>query len=169
MTSSWVDDVTKEEWQSWLKIAGKAASKQQIVSSLGSEDYAAQAIERLLGQESRPENVEAWIRTVLRHIYIDRSRKIVRQKRGHIEDITEEKIEREMMSFVMGPSTRAMQLDEVQRLLNTLSSKEQQLLVLSAGGMDNHEIAVELGYANNKIVATRIKQVAAKLRVAFHN
>jgi hypothetical protein len=33
---------------------------------------------------------------------------------------------------------------------------------MAAAGYDNHEIAMHLGYGNNKIVATRIKQIEAK-------
>jgi len=169
MSSSWVEVATEEEWQTWMKIARSASKKRQANSSLGPEDYAAEAIKRLLVQPVRPENVEAWLRTVIRNIYIDRARKISRQNFGHVKDIYHEEIEREMMSLAVGPSSRAIQIDEVQRLLNTLTSKEQHLLILSASGMDNHEIAHELGYATNKIVATRIGQITTKLRKAFQD
>ena len=165
----WTDSVTEAEWTEWTKIARRASNQRQAYPSLGAEDYAAAAIEKLLQQQVRPDNVEAWIRTVLRHMYIDRARKIVRHEFGNVADIDNEHVEREMFSFAMGPSTRAIQLDEVRRILNILSSKEQQLLILSAAGVDNHEIALELGYATNKIVATRIGQIATKLRVAFQN
>ena len=94
---------------------------------------------------------------------------MARHKFGHLKDIYNEEVEREMLSLVMGPSTRAIQLDTVRRILNSLSRKEQQLLILSAAGLDNHEIAVELGYASNRIVATRIGQVITKIRTAFRN
>ena len=165
----WTDSVTEAEWTEWTKIARRASNQRQAYPSLGAEDYAAAAIEKLIQQQVRPDNVEAWIRTVLRHMYIDRARKIVRHEFGNVADIDNEHVERELITFAMGPSTRAIQLDEVRRILNSLSSKEQQLLVLSAAGMDNHEIALELGYATNKIVATRIGQIATKLRVAFQN
>ncbi len=168
--AKWTDSVTEAEWAEWTKISRRAANKRQETnSSLGPEDYAAQAIEKLIEQQARPKNVEAWLRTVLRNIYIDRARRIARRKFGNVKDINNEEVEREMMEFAMGPSTRAIQLDEVQRILNTLSSKEQELLILSAAGMDNHEIALELGYATNKIVATRIGQIVTKIQIAFRN
>ncbi len=165
----WTDSVTEAEWTEWTKIARRASNKRGVNSSLGAEDYAAAAIEKLIKQQVRPDNVEAWLRTVLRNMYIDRARKIVRHKFGNVEDINNEEVEREMIVFAMGPSMRVFQLDTVRRLLNTLSSKEQKLLILSAAGMDNHEIAIELGYATNKIVATRIGQITTKLRIAFSN
>lgn len=169
MSASWVDNVADEDWLTWMKIARRASVARQANSSLGSEDYAAEAVKRLLMQPTRPENVEAWLRTVIRHIYIDRARKISRQGFGHVNNIDNEKIEKEMIIVALGPSSRVIQLDEVHRLLNSLTSKEQHLLILSASGMDNHEIANELGYATNKIVATRIGQITTKLRAEFQN
>ena len=165
----WTDSVTEAEWTEWTKIARRASNQRQAYPSLGAEDYAAAAIEKLIQQQVRPDNVEAWIRTVLRHMYIDRARKIVRHEFGNVADIDNEHVERELITFAMGPSTRAIQLDTVRRILNSLSRKEQQLLILSAAGLDNHEIAVELGYASNRIVATRIGQVITKIRTAFRN
>jgi hypothetical protein len=38
---------------------------------------------------------------------------------------------------------------------------------LAAAGFDNHEIADQLDYKNNKIVATRIKQIEQKVKIAL--
>lgn len=53
--------------------------------------------------------------------------------------------------------------DQVADILDALPDKEQQLLVLDAAGFTTKEIAEELGYASAKVVATRIKQVRAKV------
>jgi hypothetical protein len=38
---------------------------------------------------------------------------------------------------------------------------------MAAAGFDNHEIAMHLDYRTNKIVATRIKQIEEKARLAL--
>jgi len=37
-------------------------------------------------------------------------------------------------------------------------------LILAAAGFDNHQIAIYANYKNNKIVATRLAQIAEKVR-----
>jgi FixJ family two-component response regulator len=49
-------------------------------------------------------------------------------------------------------------------LLEDLSEKDQRLLILDAAGLKSKEIAEELGFANAKVVATRIQQVRKKLK-----
>jgi len=54
-------------------------------------------------------------------------------------------------------------------LLEDLSEKDQRLLILDAAGMKSKEIAEELGFANAKVVATRIQQVRRKIREALES
>jgi DNA-directed RNA polymerase specialized sigma24 family protein len=54
-------------------------------------------------------------------------------------------------------------------LLEDLSEKDQRLLILDAAGMKSKEIAEELGFANAKVVATRIQQVRRKIRKALES
>ena len=51
---TWQSDVTAEEWDEWQKLARKLSKSKKQATSLGPEDYAAQAIEkRLVGVENR--------------------------------------------------------------------------------------------------------------------
>ena len=51
---TWQSDVTAEEWDEWQKLARKLSKSKNQATSLGAEDYAAQAIEkRLVGVENR--------------------------------------------------------------------------------------------------------------------
>ena len=51
---TWQSDVTAEEWDEWQKLARKLSKSKNQATSLGAEDYAAQAIEKLLvGVENR--------------------------------------------------------------------------------------------------------------------
>ena len=55
--SNWTDEVTEAEWAEWTKQAKKVAlTNEKKPTSLGFEDYAMQAIEKLLVQEKRPDN-----------------------------------------------------------------------------------------------------------------
>jgi DNA-binding CsgD family transcriptional regulator len=52
--------------------------------------------------------------------------------------------------------------------LDKLNLKEKEILILSAAGYDNHDIAMYLGYKNNKIVATRLGQIEQKVKTALN-
>ncbi|CAN2188551.1 RpoE DNA-directed RNA polymerase specialized sigma subunit, sigma24 homolog [Candidatus Nanopelagicaceae bacterium] len=134
-------------------------------TTLGAEDYAASAIERLLEQKERPANVEAWLRKTINNQYIDRFRKI--EARGGVShrEWSDERWEEEMISHAFGsPSVMVAIKDQVDQVLKVLNEKEKELLILAAAGFDNHQIAVYAGYRTNKIVATRIAQIALKVR-----
>jgi FixJ family two-component response regulator len=82
--------------------------------------------------------------------------------------MTDEEWELEMLSFAVGsPSAKLVLKDSVEEILALLKDKEKELLILSAAGYDNHEIALHLGYASNKVVATRLAQISEKVRKAF--
>ena len=154
---------TDEELKKALAVANKYAQK-WTHTSLGFEDYAATAIEKLLLQANKPENVEAWIKLVIRNMMIDRSKKL-KARKPSIRDMSPEEIQ----ALAVGRNDRSMSslvVDQelVAGILDELPDKEQQLLILEAAGFSTKEIATELGYAGAKVVATRIKQVRKKIR-----
>lgn len=69
---TWQDEVSPIQWAEWQDIARKASKSKKINVSLGAEDYAATAIEKLFEQKERPANVEAWLRKTINNQYIDR-------------------------------------------------------------------------------------------------
>ena len=134
-------------------------------TTLGAEDYAASAIEKLLEQKERPANVEAWLRKTINNQYIDRFRKI--EARGGVShrEWSDERWEEEMISHAFGsPSVMVAIKDHVNQVLKVLNEKEKELLILAAAGFDNHQIAIYANYKNNKIVATRLAQIAEKVK-----
>jgi RNA polymerase sigma factor (sigma-70 family) len=164
---TWQSEVSPEEWEEWQKLARKLSRAKNVPTSLGYEDYAASAVERLLEQRERPDNIEAWLATAIKNQYIDRFRKI--QKRGgpSKREMTDEEWELEMLSFAVGsPSAKLILKDSVREILDQLKDKEKEILILSTAGYDNHEIALHLGYASNKVVATRLAQITEKVRKA---
>jgi DNA-directed RNA polymerase specialized sigma24 family protein len=159
---TWQSEVSPAQWAEWQEIARTASKARKMPTSLGPEDYAATAIERLLEQKERPANVEAWLRKTINNQYIDRFRKI--EARGGISyrEWSDERWEEEMISHAVGsPSVIVAIKDQVVKVLN---EKEKELLILAAAGFDNHQIAEYADYKNNKIVATRLAQIAQKVR-----
>ena len=162
---NWQDDVNPAQWAEWQELARKASKSKRMHTTLGPEDYAASAIEKLLEQSEKPANVEAWLRKTINNQYIDRFRKI--EARGGVShrEWSDERWEEEMISHAFGsPSVMVAIKDQVDQVLKVLNEKEKELLILAAAGFDNHQIAVYAGYRTNKIVATRLAQIALKVR-----
>ena len=154
---------TDEELRQALKVANKFALKWSH-TSLGAEDYASTAIEKLLTQKEKPDNIEAWLKLVITNMMIDRNRKL-KARKPSLRDLEPEEIQ----AMAVGRNNRSMSSliaikDEVADILDQLPEKEQQLLVLDAAGFTTEEISKELGYASAKVVATRIKQVRIKIK-----
>ena len=51
MKLTWQDEVSPPQWAEWQDIARRASKAKKMHTSLGPEDYAASAIERLLEQK----------------------------------------------------------------------------------------------------------------------
>lgn len=165
---TWTSDVTPQQWEEWMKLARKLSGAKKQVTSLGYEDYAAQAIEKLIQQPERPKNVEGWLALTINRQYIDRFRKIQARGGASHRDLSDEQWEEEMVIYAVGsPSALVQRRDSVDRVLAILNNKEREILIMAAAGFDNHEIAMHLGYRTNKIVATRIKQIEEKARIAL--
>jgi len=167
--ANWQDEVTPEQWKAWMKFAQSLSKAKKINTSLGAEDYAAQAIENLIEQEKRPANVEGWIALTIKRSYIHRFRKITARGEHSMRDLSDEQLGEEMISFAAGsPSVLVRVKESVDEILDVLNLKEKEILILAAAGYDNHAIAMHLEYKNNKIVATRIKQIEQKVKTALN-
>jgi RNA polymerase sigma factor (sigma-70 family) len=163
----WQDDVTIDEWQLWQSVARQASIRRGQITSLGHEDYAAQAIEKLLVQEVRPPNVEAWLRTTIRNAYIDRWRKITARGGESERNIDDQEFERELKSTLLGPKSAYMVQESVNEILGHLSDKHQRLVLLYAAGYDPDEIAVELGYGSPQAVSNQLRRIQQALSERF--
>jgi DNA-directed RNA polymerase specialized sigma24 family protein len=153
----------------WAMKVALDQSKRFGPSSLGYEDYAASAVEKLLMQEEPPPNIEAWIRLVVTNMMYDRSKKInVRMPslRGLEPDQLDAMLFGQRKASL---STQVVNQALLTDLLEDLSEKDQRLLILDAAGMKSKEIAEELGFANAKVAATRIQQVRRKIRKALES
>jgi RNA polymerase sigma factor (sigma-70 family) len=153
----------------WAMKVALDQSKRFGPSSLGYEDYAASAVEKLLMQEQPPPNIEAWIRLVVTNMMYDRSKKI-RARKPSLRGLEPDQLD----AMLLGQRKASLSTEVVNQalltdLLEDLSEKDQRLLILDAAGMKSKEIAEELGFANAKVVATRIQQVRRKIRKALES
>jgi DNA-directed RNA polymerase specialized sigma24 family protein len=165
---AWADEVSPEQWQEWMALAKKLSGAKKQATSLGYEDYAAQAIEKLIEQPTRPSNIEGWLALTIKREYIDRFRKIQARGGASNRELSDEEWEEEMVIFAVGsPSALVQRQESVKEVLALLTDKEREILIMAAAGYDNHEIANYLNYRTNKIVATRIQQIREKVRNAL--
>lgn len=165
---TWADDISPEQWQEWMALAKKLSGSKKQATSLGYEDYAAQAIEKLIAQPNRPANIEGWLALTIKNQYIDRFRKIEARGGESNRDLSDEQWEEAMVDFAIGsPSSLVQRQESVKEVLALLTDKEREILIMAAAGYDNHDIANYLDYRTNKIVATRIQQIREKVRKAL--
>jgi DNA-directed RNA polymerase specialized sigma24 family protein len=165
---AWTDDVSPEQWQEWMALAKKLSGAKKQATSLGYEDYAAQAIEKLIEQPTRPTNIEGWLALTIKRQYIDRFRKIQARGGASNRELSDEQWEEEMVVFAVGsPSALVQRQESVKEVLALLTDKEREILIMAAAGYDNHDIANYLNYRTNKIVATRLQQIREKVRNAL--
>jgi DNA-directed RNA polymerase specialized sigma24 family protein len=160
------DEEAKYAWKVALNISGKNGH-----STLGPEDFAAQAIEKLLKLETMPDNLEGWLKAVITNLYIDRNRHVDARHRnlgktfsGHTDDeIAELVADRDQPSM----SSLLVNVEFAREVLESLSPTDQQILVLHTAGHSTAEIAIQLDFANAQVVATKIGQIRTKLQKAF--
>jgi DNA-directed RNA polymerase specialized sigma24 family protein len=165
---TWTDDVSPEQWQEWMALAKKLSGAKKQATSLGYEDYAAQAIEKLIEQPTRPTNIDGWLALTIKRQYIDRFRKIQARGGASNRELSDEEWEEEMVVFAVGsPSALVQRQESVKEVLALLTDKEREILIMAAAGYDNHDIANYLNYRTNKIVATRLQQIREKVRNAL--
>jgi DNA-binding NarL/FixJ family response regulator len=82
-----------------------------------------------------------------------------------MRELTDEQWEEEMISFAVdSPSAMIYLRESIAEVLAVLTEREREILILSAAGFDNHQIADYLFYKNNKIVATRLAQIIGKVQ-----
>ena len=167
---TWQDEVTPGQWEEWQHFARKISKSKKINTTLGAEDYAAAAIEKLLMQVKKPDNVEGWLALTIKNQYIDRFRKIQARGGASMRELTDEEWELEMVSHAIGSPSGIIYIKEsVNEVLAVLSDKEKEILILAAAGFDNHQIATYLNFKTNKIVATRLGQIQKKVKIKVEN
>ena len=184
--------LSDQDWKKYLEFATKRAKTYGAKGEM-IHDMAASAIEKLVKQKSKPENIEAWISKVIRNQLIDLGRKRVGgvksrhdltknvtemvkkaiAKKGKRKDADMDKSIMDLVGHISvliekSPGSRiASVIDnkaKVKKLMDKLSVKDKKLIFAHFfEDKSNKSIAKEMGYATDKVVATRIKQILKKL------
>jgi len=159
------EEQAKYAWKVALNISGKHGQ-----STLGPEDFAAQAIEKLLKLETMPDNLEGWLKAVITNLYIDRQRHSEARQRNlgksfvglNDEEVAELIVDRDQPSM----SSELVNVAFAREILESLPFRDQQIWVLHAAGYTTAEIAQQLEFANAQVVATKMGQIRKKLQKA---
>ena len=168
LESSQTMALTDQEWKDAYEFAQLKAkffgAKNELV-----EDMAATAMEKLVKQDPKPDNIEAWLTTVVRNQMIDLGKKV--KNRGGTS------IKYEDMNLLVSEVSALIQRshgsvivneianqEKVKKILEDLEPRDQELLMMHFAGKESKEIAQEMGYASAKVVATRIGQLIKKLQ-----
>jgi len=168
LESSQTMALSDQEWKDAYEFAQLKAkffgAKNELV-----EDMAATAMEKLVKQDPKPDNIEAWLTTVVKHQMIDLGKKVKNRGGTSIkyEDMNllvsevSALIQRSHGSVIVNEMANQ---EKVKKILEDLEPRDQELLMLHFAGKESKEIALEMGYASAKVVATRIGQLIKKLQ-----
>lgn len=164
----WQDEVSEEEWGQWFRTANRISRSRRISPTLGADDFAATAIEKLWTQNIRPKNIEGWLSLTITRQYIDRFRQLVRRGGRDVRIFEDADWDREMIAHAIGSPIDLLEIHEsVAEVLDVLEDREKEILLLSAAGVENQVIAQDLGYASGRVVATRLGQIKKKVQEAI--
>ena len=159
------DEQAAHAWKVALNISRKHGH-----STLGEEDFAASAVEKLLKLEKMPDNLEGWLKAVITNLYIDRDRHINARRKnlgksfvGHTDEEVAELAVYDSPSL----STLMVNADFAREILESLPFRDQQIWVLHTAGYSTAEIAEQLGFASAQVVSTKMGQIRTKLQNAF--
>lgn len=142
------------------------------------EDVAQQALMRLLAQDPRPDNPDAWITTTTQRLVLDLAKaNKARALPLDVRDVADverggrEAVERFVADGV--PASFPVDVDAVdriwQQLADLLSTRELEVLALVVEGLSHEEIARQVGYKNADTVKTTLSRIRTKLRGNFQD
>jgi RNA polymerase sigma factor (sigma-70 family) len=160
--------LSDQEWKHAYEFAQLKAkffgAKNELV-----EDMAGTAMEKLVKQEPKPDNIEAWLTTVVKHQMMDLGKKV--KNRGGLSIKYEDMnmLASEVSALIQRSHGSAIvneivNQEKVKKILEDLEPRDQELLMWHFAGKDNKDIALEMEYASAKVVATRIAQLIKKLQ-----
>lgn len=164
--SRWQDEVAPEEWEEWQMIARQASHGRSRSSVNSSQDLESAVMEKLLKTTERPENIEAWIRKATGTTFIDFWRTRSKIKKMDIDALDQDEdtqFARAITEKLMGPKTAYMLQETIQEILSYLPEKQQKMVLMSAAGFSNLEIADELGYASSNAVANQLRRIRQEI------
>jgi RNA polymerase sigma factor (sigma-70 family) len=164
--------LSDQEWQDAMDFAKKFAKKMVIkfaVDKNNIEDFASTAVLKLVKEKEKPRNIQAWLSTVITRQVMDFKKHLNVAKGGSIKGMATEDLIEKVSALVQSSIgtkivNKLANQEKIKELISTLAPRDQELLFLHATGMGNKEIAQEMEYASDKVVATRIKQLIKKIQ-----
>jgi len=160
--------LSDQEWKHAYEFAQLKAkffgAKNELV-----EDMAATAMEKLVKQDPKPDNIEAWLTTVVRNQMIDLGKRVKTRGGSSIKYEDMNLLVSEVSALIQKSHgsvivDKIANEEKVRKILENLEQRDQDLLSLHFAGKESKEIAQEMGYASAKVVATRIGQLIKKLK-----
>jgi RNA polymerase sigma factor (sigma-70 family) len=178
---------TDDQWAHIRDVAEAKAMKLTYGDAPLSEDLASLVIEKLLVKDDdlEPDNLDAYVRTMVRNAYLDRRAKQNAAYRGgpslkHPMDEEIHAIADEVAGVFKyallssSPSNRLVRRERqdmraraYQEILASLPEKKQNLVRMAAEGLSHKEIAEALGYANAGVVKQTLHRTYQGIREQF--
>jgi RNA polymerase sigma factor (sigma-70 family) len=165
-------ELTDEQWVRVFDAAFRAAQR-ALRDPTAAEDVAAMTVERMLEVQAEipDDRIEAYARTVVRNLLVDKGRRA--QRGATAAPVAHEELEEGMGVFGLAlhakdPLVKLLKSERIRRrtdlarrILDSLSDRERALIELALAGATAAEIADELGYASAgtvRVTHMRIRQ-----------
>ena len=148
-------------------IAYRVACRYLDPATRLSDDVAQATIVKFLQVDlATLDNWRAWVNRVARNEAIDHLRREEKYWHGIDDrDISPSAPPKQMRDI--GPSAAGMWPQILDKLTETLSEREREMLLASLDGASSADIAHDFGYANGRSVAVVLTRIRAKVRAAF--
>lgn len=162
------------KYETVLRRATQVLRRYERLSHHDVEELAQDVVARYAGQDSEPDNLEAWTTTVTKNVLIDfwrrnglagedpQGRRAQREKLvGEHDDLSLEQALRS--SGMLLASQVAVRRVVLEQIMESLSPRALEIVQLIADGYSHEEIAHELGYAGADSVKTTVARIRAKV------
>jgi len=154
-----------EEWLSFAQMRARRA----VDDAQAAEDISQDAMFRLFDQATAPDNIEAWLTTIIRNLAADHHRG--EQRRAGAGDVEAGGLPDEHDLLHRGRLGEATSYPVIQRMrieqsLAHLSDRMRAVLEAHLEGSSNQEIADQFGYAGKAAVAATISRAKKQIREA---
>ncbi len=150
----------------WLRFAQMRA-RRAVDDPQAAEDMAQDAMFRLFDLDTAPDNIEAWLTTVIRNLAADHHRGGQRHAGPGEVEVGGLPNEHQLLArgLVGEPvSWPVIQRARIEQALSQLGDQVRAVLEAHVEGSSNQEIADSFGYASKAAVAVTISRAKKQLR-----
>lgn len=161
--------------------AAKAEALRLTHDEFRADDLAALVIKRLYSRDEAIslEGRVAYVKACVRNAYFDelRHNRAAMRGGGDIQELPDDDLMTELHSLggtplvarspsqkVIGRERKRAMHELVQRILDELTDRQREMLMLAATEMSNDEIAIMMGYANSDVVKATISRLRKRIR-----